>query len=103
MGSDASPSMLWKNPDNQTISYNYGKSVTSMVFCLCKAKGIMKDASIMDEAVRLNKIRQVNESHQTKYFHKKGSGKERKTAVTNSKPFFKCFSPFYFIPILCFK
>lgn len=103
MGSDASASTLQKNLDNKAISYNYGESVTSMVFCLCKAKGVTKDASTTDEDIRLNKIRQVNEANQTKYFHKKGSGKERKIAVTNSKLFLKCSSPFHFMPMRCFK
>lgn len=63
----------------------------------------MKDASITDEDIRLNKIRQVNQPNQTKYFHKKGSGKERKIAVTNSKPFLKRSSPFHFMSTLCIK
>lgn len=55
-GSDASPSTLRKNLDNKAISSNHGKSVTSMVFCLCKAKAVMKDTSITDADSRLNKI-----------------------------------------------
>lgn len=62
-----------------------------MVFCLCKAKGVMKDPSITDEDIRLNKIRQVNQPNQRKYFHKQVSGKERKIAVTNSNPFLELF------------
>lgn len=76
-GSDASPSKLWKNMDNKAISSNYGKSVTSVVLCLCKAKAVMKDASITDEDIGLNKIRQVNQPNQGKYFHKEGSVKGR--------------------------
>lgn len=41
--------------DNKAISYNYGKSVTSTLFCLCKEEGVMKNASIADEDIRLIK------------------------------------------------
>lgn len=98
-GSDASPSTLWKSLDNKAISPNYGKSVTSMVLCLCKAKAVMKDASITDEDTGLNKIRQVNQPNQAKYFHKEGSVKGRLQA------FFKMFLfiSFHFMPMVCFK
>lgn len=54
----------------------------------------MKDPSITDEDIRLNKIRQVNQPNQRKYFHKQVSGKERKIAVTNSNPFLELFKKF---------
>jgi len=81
-----------KKLDNKAISYNYGKAVTSMVFCLCKAKRVMRNASIADEDKMLNKVRQVNEPSQTK---RKECGKRGKIAVTNSRPFLKCSSSFY--------
>lgn len=62
-----------KNLANKAISSNYGKSVTSMVFCLCEAKAVKKNTSITDGDIRLNKTRQGTQPKQDKHFHKEGS------------------------------